>query len=119
MSSGILLDALIPHEREIRDKYKDKCRSCIHFSFNGITPYCKEKCRRQIKRVQMSILDALGSQSKATNRIAGVVPGIVTDNQDPDGLGRVKIRFPRLSDDNETGWVRFCLPGGDFKTDLN
>jgi uncharacterized protein involved in type VI secretion and phage assembly len=62
----------------------------------------------------MSILDALGNQTETTNRIAGVVPGIVTDNQDPDGLGRVKIRFPWLSDDNETGWVRIAtlMAGG-------
>lgn len=62
----------------------------------------------------MSILDALGNQSETTNRIVGVVPGIVTDNQDPDGLGRVKVRFPWLSDDNETGWVRIAtlMAGG-------
>ncbi|NOY65336.1 MAG: phage tail protein [Nitrospirae bacterium] len=62
----------------------------------------------------MSILDALESQTEGISRIAGVVPGIVTNNQDPDGLGRVKIKFPWLSDDNETDWVRIAtlMTGG-------
>ena len=54
----------------------------------------------------MSILDALESTKEGVNRIAGVVPGIVTNNQDPEEMGRVKRYFPWLSDDNETDWVR-------------
>ncbi|MDL1973325.1 MAG: phage baseplate assembly protein V [Deltaproteobacteria bacterium] len=56
----------------------------------------------------MSILDALESTKEGVNRIAGVVPGIVTNNQDPEEMGRVKIYFPWLSDDNETDWVRIA-----------
>lgn len=61
----------------------------------------------------MSILDALESEDQVGRRIAGVVAGIVTNNQDPDGLGRVKLKFPLLSDNNETDWVRMAtLMGG-------
>ncbi len=56
----------------------------------------------------MSILEALGERDRDQGRIAGVVPGIVTDNQDPDGMGRVKVRFPWLSDENETDWARIA-----------
>jgi len=38
--------------------------------------------------------------------ISGVVVGIVTNNEDPDGLGRVKIKFPWLSDEHESDWAR-------------
>jgi uncharacterized protein involved in type VI secretion and phage assembly len=38
--------------------------------------------------------------------IHGVVTGVVTNNQDPDGLGRVKLRFPWLSDTDESAWAR-------------
>ena len=38
--------------------------------------------------------------------LAGVVVGIVTQNDDPDGLARVKVRFPWLSDDNSSRWAR-------------
>lgn len=54
-----------------------------------------------------SLLDLLlPPDEKLTDRIYGVVIGIVTNNDDPDGLGRVKVRFPWLSDSNESGWAR-------------
>ena len=43
-------------------------------------------------------------------RIAGVAVGIVTNNQDPDKLGRVKVRFPWLSDEDESQWARIAAP---------
>lgn len=63
----------------------------------------------------MSILDALGVDDRNVRQAVGVAAGIVTNNQDPDGLGRVKIRFPWLSDDNETDWVRIAtlMAGGE------
>ena len=54
----------------------------------------------------MSILDALGNEGQNVRQAFGVASGIVTNNQDPDEQGRVKLRFPWLSDDNETDWVR-------------
>ncbi len=56
----------------------------------------------------MSILDALNAGEREGGRTAGVAAGIVTNNHDPEGLGRVKIRFPWLSDNNETDWVRIA-----------
>lgn len=32
--------------------------------------------------------------------------GIVTNNQDPKGLGRVKVKFPTLTDEHESYWAR-------------
>lgn len=42
--------------------------------------------------------------------LAGPVIGIVTNNQDPDGLARVKVKFPWLSEDHESDWARVCTP---------
>ncbi len=42
--------------------------------------------------------------------IYGVVLGIVTNNQDEDNLGRVKLRFPWLSDGDESFWARLAMP---------
>lgn len=42
--------------------------------------------------------------------LAGVVVAIVTNNQDSDELGRVKLRFPWLADDQESDWARIVTP---------
>lgn len=41
----------------------------------------------------------------------GLVIGIVTDNQDPDGYGRVKVKYPWLSSDHASDWARVVAPG--------
>ncbi|MBD2503804.1 phage baseplate assembly protein V [Anabaena azotica] len=43
-------------------------------------------------------------------KIYGVVIGIVTNNQDPDNLARVKVKFPWLSDQDESFWARIASP---------
>jgi uncharacterized protein involved in type VI secretion and phage assembly len=45
-----------------------------------------------------------------TSRIFGVAVALVTNNQDPDGVGRVKLRFPWLSDEDESQWARIAAP---------
>src|SRR5437899_10616461 len=35
----------------------------------------------------------------------GKYRGIVTDNDDPDNLGRIKAKVPRLLGDEEIGWA--------------
>ena len=41
----------------------------------------------------------------------GVVCAQVTDNNDPDDHGRLKLKFPWLNDKYETDWVRMMHPG--------
>lgn len=40
----------------------------------------------------------------------GVVIGIVTDNEDPKDLGRIKLRFPWRDADDESYWARVATP---------
>ncbi len=47
---------------------------------------------------------------KTRQRIHGAVIGIVTSNEDPDKLGRVKVRFPWLTDDDASHWARVSSP---------
>ncbi|MBE3565034.1 MAG: VgrG-related protein [Thermogemmatispora sp.] len=42
----------------------------------------------------------------------GLVIGIVTDNDDPAGWGRVKVKYPSLSEEHASGWARVVVPGG-------
>lgn len=40
-----------------------------------------------------------------------LVIGIVTDNQDPDNLGRVKVKFPWLDSEHASNWARVVAVG--------
>jgi uncharacterized protein involved in type VI secretion and phage assembly len=42
----------------------------------------------------------------AAAAMGGVVVALVTNNADPDGMGRVKLKFPWLSDSYESDWAR-------------
>src|SRR5712691_2421522 len=61
----------------------------------------------------MNLVDVLlntDHQSGVANQLYGVMVGVVTNNQDPEGLGRVKVRFPWLSNEDENGWARIAAP---------
>jgi uncharacterized protein involved in type VI secretion and phage assembly len=47
-----------------------------------------------------------GSLADATGRIYGVAIGVVTANDDPDSLGRVKVKLPWLPNESESAWAR-------------
>jgi uncharacterized protein involved in type VI secretion and phage assembly len=57
----------------------------------------------------MNLLELLNDKEDAyavTGKVYGVVVGIVTNNQDPEKLGRVKVIYPWLSDSEESHWAR-------------
>lgn len=54
----------------------------------------------------MSMIDYLKTQRAKSMSVFGVVTGIVTNNQDPDNLGRIKVKIPRLSGVDESAWAR-------------
>jgi uncharacterized protein involved in type VI secretion and phage assembly len=58
----------------------------------------------------MHIWDQLVAPSPEADRFYGITTGIVTNNQDPEKLGRVKVRFPSLSDQDESYWARVVTP---------
>lgn len=60
-----------------------------------------------------SMLEALrGPQQSKRN--FGLCAGIVTNNKDPEGFGRVRVKFPWLKDGLESNWARIAtlLAGG-------
>jgi Type VI secretion system/phage-baseplate injector OB domain len=44
----------------------------------------------------------------------GKFRGTVTDNQDPDGRGRIQALVPALTGREATGWALPCVPAGFF-----
>jgi uncharacterized protein involved in type VI secretion and phage assembly len=69
----------------------------------------------------MNILDLLSPEAETESRagkIYGVVVGVVTNNQDPEKMGRVKVRFPWLNQTDESNWARVAtmMAGNDRGT---
>jgi uncharacterized protein involved in type VI secretion and phage assembly len=60
--------------------------------------------------MDMEILAGLVAPPIQQGRVYWVTVGIVTNNQDPDGLGRVKVKLPWLSEEHESHWARLLTP---------
>jgi phage protein D len=59
-----------------------------------------------------SLLGLAGSPAAARAGWARrIVVGVVTNNDDPDALGRVRVRYPALDDTLEGWWARIVAPG--------
>jgi uncharacterized protein involved in type VI secretion and phage assembly len=58
-----------------------------------------------------SLLHLLAPESEPAIS-SNLVIGIVTDNQDPENLGRVKVKYPWLSADHSSDWARVIAVGG-------
>jgi uncharacterized protein involved in type VI secretion and phage assembly len=59
----------------------------------------------------MNLLDILQASHNHVNGLApcyGVVVALVTNNNDPEGLGRIKVQFPWLSEVQESHWARIA-----------
>jgi phage protein D len=49
---------------------------------------------------------------ESPEQVPGLMIGIVTDNQDPEKQGRIKVKFPTLSGEHASNWARVSSPGG-------
>jgi phage protein D/phage baseplate assembly protein gpV len=53
-----------------------------------------------------------GQGAGAKSGWGSLVVGVVTNNEDADRLGRVKVKFPSLTDQDESTWAKVLAPGG-------
>ena len=60
-------------------------------------------------RTPRSLIDLM-TPAKTKGWGNSVVVGIVTQNEDPDGLGRVRVKYPALGDQTEGWWARIASP---------
>ena len=76
------------------------------------------------ERRPRSLVDTLAGGTAGTSGASGqnasfhhdgLVFGMVTNVNDPDKLGRVKVKFPVLSDKEETDWARVVMLGAGKK----
>ena len=89
--SGTYLVTSARHVYAVKDGYQ------THFAISGQEP--------------TSLLKTLVA-SPPSSSARGLVIGIVTDNQDPEKLGRVKVKYPWLSPDHASDWARVVSIGG-------
>ena len=62
----------------------------------------------------------LGSAGARTAPAFGsqLVLGVVTNNDDPEGIGRVRVRYPALGDELEGAWARIASPSAGAQRGL-
>lgn len=59
---------------------------------------------------EVEFLSGLFPSPEQSSHFFGVTVGVITNNKDPDKLGRVKVKFPWLSDQVESHWARIVSP---------
>jgi uncharacterized protein involved in type VI secretion and phage assembly len=57
-----------------------------------------------------SLLDLQDNETREPGLVRGLSVAIVAQNRDPEGLGRVKIRFPWRENPDESHWARIAVP---------
>ncbi|RPI85135.1 MAG: phage tail protein [Chloroflexi bacterium] len=66
----------------------------------------------------MGLLSEQLSQQQPLDRWPGVAPAVVTDTNDPDDVGRVKLKFPWMADDVSSAWARVMGAGAGNEAGL-
>ena len=61
-------------------------------------------------RTRSSARSARTAAARAPSFGGQLVLGIVTNNNDPDSMGRVRVRYPALAADAEGAWARIATP---------
>jgi phage protein D len=85
--------------------------SSLHEFGDGAYKTHLEFSGRQDRSLHGLIANGLPGLAGDGSRIPGIVIAIVTNNDDPDDLGRVKLKYPWLADDAESFWARVAMPG--------
>jgi phage protein D len=76
-------------------------------SYRGATGY---QTSFQISGRSSRTLLELMRQPKERDWSATLVVGVVTNNNDPEQIGRVRVKYPSLSDSEESAWARVVTP---------
>jgi phage protein D/phage baseplate assembly protein gpV len=76
-------------------------------SYRGSTGY---RTAFQISGRSSRTLLELMRQPEDRDWSASLVVGTVTNNNDPDSMGRVRVKYPSLSDTEESAWARIATP---------
>jgi phage protein D/phage baseplate assembly protein gpV len=76
-------------------------------SYRGATGY---QTSFQISGRSSRTLLELMRPPKERDWSSSLVVGVVTNNNDPEQMGRVRVKYPSLSDTEESAWARIATP---------
>jgi phage protein D len=76
-------------------------------SYRGATGY---RTAFQISGRSSRTLLELMRQPQPRDWSNSLVVGVVTNNNDPEQMGRVRVKYPSLSDSEESAWARIATP---------
>lgn len=79
----------------------DEGQYVVEFTVSGARP-----------RLMSDLLAGASVTATDVETWGGVYPAIVTNINDPDKSGRVKVKYPWLDDTLESGWARVAVIGG-------
>src|SRR4029450_5219774 len=74
--------------------------------------------QKERHRMNTGLFRELMTRPDPVERFYGVAVGIVTNNQDPEKLHRVKVQFPWLDGSTESHWARVATPMAGDKRGL-
>lgn len=64
-----------------------------------------------VRGARTGLLAEQARRQRPLTRWPGVVTAVVTNTDDPQTWGRVKVKFPWMTEDAESDWARLCAPG--------
>jgi len=64
------------------------------------------KTRFAVRGVRSGLLSEQIDQRSAAQRWSGLVPAVVTNTEDPKNWARIKLKFPWMSEKEESDWAR-------------
>src|SRR5207249_5265643 len=77
----------------------------LHQAHGGLRHSLPGRAERLVSLLESLARAAPGPESER-GKIYGAVVGVVSNIGDPDSMGRVKVRFPWLKEDDESRWAR-------------
>lgn len=87
-------------------------RSVHRYSIGGYNTHFTISGRHDNTLAQLVAQQSGGTGIKNNSGNHSVVVGVVTNNQDSDEMGRVRVKFPWLADVAESNWARIASPMG-------
>ncbi len=91
--------------------------SVLHVVSAGQRPTTRFSCESMEAADLVGLLRGPGEA--ALGRVTDLMVGVVTNIKDPEGLSRVKVNFPALSNDGESAWARLVQPGAGSQRGLH